>query len=136
LKFYDEHGALFSSTEDSINLSSDIIAWQPSGGLIATIEKQPAGKVGTTISFFELNGLKRSEFNPNEGRAVASIDDPVLNLAWNAASDILVLRKANSLELWHRSNYMWMLKGLVTRAFRGQVEGIKFFSWDRENAYK
>ena len=126
---------MFSSTEDSINLNSDIIAWQPSGGLIASIEKQPSGKDGNVVSFFELNGLKRSEFNPQEGRKADH--EAILSMSWNSTSDVLVLRKTSSLELWHRSNYIWMLKGLVTRRnFQNQVDNIKFFSWDREFAYK
>jgi hypothetical protein len=128
---------LFSSTDESIQLCSDIIAWQPTGGLIASLEKQPTGKDGYLVSFFELNGLKRSDFNPRDGKQGDAENEPVLSMSWNGASDILVLRKASSLELWHRSNYVWMLKGLVTRReLKNKVDGIKFFSWDREFAYK
>jgi len=37
LKVYDESGTLFSSTEDSTQILSDVLCWQPSGGLIAAI---------------------------------------------------------------------------------------------------
>lgn len=137
IRFYDDTGKMYAESEEACVISSHCLAWQPSGGLIGTLCKTPSG--ATVVMFLELNGLKRSDFDPFEGRAKED-NEPVLDLLWNTSSDILALRKRSSVELWHRSNYFWMLKKTVNlEDASGTVpkDGtLSYLSWDSELPYR
>lgn len=138
---FDETGTLFSNTENTTMLLSTVLDWQPRGSLIAALEKSPPGRnTDTIVSFFELNGLKRSEFDHCEGRSTLN-NDPIISLVWNSSSDLLAMRKRHCIELWYRSNYVWMCKSSIFARRKGEdgegaLDGIKFFTWDSQFSYK
>ena len=108
---------------------------------MVSLEKSPPGRnTDAIVSFFELNGLKRSEFDCSEGRSTLN-QDKILSLVWNNTSDLLAMRKRHCIELWYRSNYVWMCKSSIFSRRKGDdgkgaLDGIKFFTWDKQFAYK
>jgi hypothetical protein len=127
IKVYDDTGALYSTTEECHPLLNACLEWQPSGGLIAAFGKSPHGKV---VFLFELNGLRRADFSPYDDRRDDGEQEEVQGLEWNSASNILAIKFKYSVELWTRSNYVWMKKKCL-RAERSE-SCIQMAKWDVE----
>ncbi|CAG7729237.1 unnamed protein product [Allacma fusca] len=133
---YDEAGKLFSASDESIVFSSKCLSWQPSGGLIATLGVSPSSS--PNVTFLELNGLKRADFDPFEGRTSGDEKLPILEILWNANSDVLALKKEATVEMWVRSNYVWMCKKIIFPENTHDVKRstILSASWDLEIPYR
>eukprot|EP01133_Synstelium_polycarpum_P003655 gene3655-4201_t len=109
LRVWERALILHAISEPSIVGLEGVMAWRPSGSLVAASHRLPNKQ---EIALFERNGLKHGEFNlrgPN--------DDVVEAIEWSATSEILAIHLTNAasptrsvVQLWHRSNYHWFLK--------------------------
>jgi len=109
-------------------INSPVLSWQPSGGLLATVEKLPS-QATDVVTFLELNGLKRADFDPKIG------NDKIVDIYWNHASDVLTLQTDTSdLYLWTRDNYAWMCKKRI--AYDENNGSICSVIWDMDCPYK
>lgn len=79
-------------------IDSGVVSWQPEGLL--------TGVRGKTVVLWEKNGLKHGQFELLSGR----IDE----LVWNSDGEILAIQTESQVQLWHRSNYHWYLKQVLS----------------------
>ena len=91
----------------------------------------PKGKKDLQVAFLEKNGLRHGQF---QLRLTDAANTNVQNMAWNSASDILMVHLAepdyDTVQLWTRSNYHWYLKW--NRRFPDRCDLVAF---DEENPY-
>lgn len=122
---FDEDGKLYSTSSfEDYKILNHTLAWQPSGGLLACFGESSHGKV---VVLFELNGLQRSCV-PLER------NDEVVGIEWNQTSDILAVLYQDTVQLWTRNNYVWMLKKSFTKLSQnGGRQFIQFCGWDLQN---
>ncbi|XP_054288368.1 elongator complex protein 1 isoform X2 [Macrosteles quadrilineatus] len=120
IKIFDKCGSLQCTSEFIPGLGG-VIAWRPSGNLIALTQNLPNKQV---VCFMEKNGLRHGEFTlpPNL---------KVFNLSWNNESTILsavctdeLLDKPCVL-FWTMGNYHWYLKQKLV--FQSSVVSLQ---WD------
>jgi elongator complex protein 1 len=127
-RVYERNGKFFSKSEDGVLTQSRLLAWKPSGDVLASVQSLPTHD---EVIFFERNGLRHYEFKilPDNAR--------VVDLQWNASSDILstVVRLPSTsqehrtaLLLWSTRNYHWYLKQELLFA-----EDHISVNWDAEN---
>ncbi|KAG9098159.1 hypothetical protein FRC06_006747 [Ceratobasidium sp. 370] len=130
LRFYSSNPPAHLSTSEATPGLEGVLAWRPSGGLIATSQRfgYEGGGIGRPrrhdILFFERNGLRRSEFGIRDATApahapmVPSATRPwgykVREVLWSTDSAVLALwieRDAGDcVQLWTTGNYHWYLK--------------------------
>ncbi|KAG8722224.1 hypothetical protein FRC09_006606 [Ceratobasidium sp. 395] len=127
LRFYSSNPPAHLSTSEATPGLEGVLAWRPSGGLIATTQRfgyegGGVGRVGRhDVLFFERNGLRRSEFgirdatgSPMEPDATRPWGYKVKEVLWSADSNILALwierDAADCVQLWTTGNYHWYLK--------------------------
>ncbi|KAG9083537.1 hypothetical protein FS749_005957 [Ceratobasidium sp. UAMH 11750] len=130
LRFYSSNPPAHLSTSEATPGLEGVLAWRPSGGLIATSQRfgYEGGCIGRPrrhdILFFERNGLRRSEFGIRDAAALA--DTPIVSGAtrpwgyrvkevlWSADSAVLALwierDTGDCVQLWTTGNYHWYLK--------------------------
>ncbi|GAX19572.1 elongator complex protein 1 [Fistulifera solaris] len=123
IRFYQTSDLTFQAmgrTEDGsgklvTGLVAAPLAWagMQCSQLLATLQTKGRNKV--QVAFFEPNGLRHGEFLLPDGTS------PVLELCWNADSQLVAVVFESKLQLWHRRNYHWYLKreihtpSLITR---------------------
>lgn len=107
------------------------LAWQPNGGLIASVEEnvvQEDGKPVNRVILWEKNCLRHGEF-------VVTLDNnfpavKFLDLKWNKDSDVLSVLVSSGdqqiLTLYIRSNYKWFQKKVV---FIKAGHQVTHYSW-------
>ncbi|KAG9116362.1 hypothetical protein FRC07_007460, partial [Ceratobasidium sp. 392] len=127
LRFYSSNPPAHLSTSEATPGLEGVLAWRPSGGLIATTQRfgYEGGGVGREgrhdVVFFERNGLRRSEFGIRDARSIqadVSAARPwgykVKEVLWNTDSTVLALwierDNADCVQLWTTGNYHWYLK--------------------------
>ncbi|KAG9120672.1 hypothetical protein FRC07_003758, partial [Ceratobasidium sp. 392] len=132
LRFYSSNPPAHLSTSEATPGLEGVLAWRPSGGLIATTQRfgYEGGGVGREgrhdVVFFERNGLRRSEFGIRDARSIQadmSAAKPwgykVKEVLWNTDSAVLALwieRDSadcvifGEVQLWTTGNYHWYLK--------------------------
>ncbi|GAX09682.1 elongator complex protein 1 [Fistulifera solaris] len=124
IRFYQTSDLAFQSlgrTEDGsgklvTGLLAAPLAWagHQCSQLLATL--QTKGRNKKQVAFLEPNGLRHGEF------VLPDVTSPVLELCWNADSQLLAVVFESKIQLWHRRNYHWYLKReihtptLMTRA--------------------
>lgn len=128
-RVWERSGKFFSKSEPGVLTQSVLLAWKPSGDILASTQSLPEHD---EVIFFERNGLRHYEFKV---RAPAA--SRVHDLQWNASSDILsVLVKLPkgdvngswAHQLWTTRNYHWYLK--QERFYSSDRLNI---NWDSEN---
>lgn len=128
-RVWERSGKFFSKSESGVLTQSVLLAWKPSGDILASTQSLPEHD---EVIFFEKNGLRHYEFKVR-GPANARVHD----LQWNASSDVLsVLVKLPSgnangkwaHQLWTTRNYHWYLK--QERFYDSERVAI---TWDSEN---
>jgi len=122
-----------SRTDDtisSISFLNSSLTWQPSGGLIAAFGYSPTSK--NSVLLFEKNGLQRAEFSVVSNETTEKDKDDIRGLEWNADSTILAIVYDTRVDLWTRSNYVWMLKRTVkcSPPVTGDACSIIYAKWD------
>lgn len=125
LQVWDRAGVLQATSEDTQGLQPSIIAWRPSGNIIACTQSVPH-KQSQDIVFFERNGLRHGEFSLRSNVVVQE-------MKWNPDSEILGLlvessNKKNAIQLWHMSNFRWYLKHSII-----YPDKVISFLWDTHN---
>jgi elongator complex protein 1 len=144
-RVYERSGKFFTKSESGVLTQSVLLAWKPSGDVLASTQSLPTHD---EVIFFEKNGLRHYEFkiHPEHGR--------IIDLQWNASSDILstLVRLPNhplspmvggmhrfsdertfsshtlALQLWSTKNYHWYLK----QEFLFHDNHVSV-NWDAEN---
>ena len=114
----NEDGLVQSVSEKGRKKMSGLVAWQPSGSMVAGVDYVQEGEEGKKkyrVIFWEKNGLRHLEFNLPE--TVVEVQQ----LLWSADSTILyvkVRKDSNQHELlvYFRANYHWYLKNVVSLA--------------------
>lgn len=148
---------MLSSTSEPTAGLEHVLAWQPSGSIIAASQRTPPAEAGGHnahhVVFFERNGLRRYEFALRE-QGDASV---VRELAWNAESTLLavwierpeghvgasargcfalVTRTDHvcgpAVQIWHRNNYHWYLKQEIAPRLSGNGK-VTSVVWHPEN---
>ncbi|CAE6434599.1 unnamed protein product [Rhizoctonia solani] len=129
LRFYSSDPLVHLSTSEYTPGLEGVLAWRPSGGLIASTQRfgYEGGGVGRQgrhdVVFFERCGLRRGEFgvrgcvsmgNPESDASAGPWGYKVKELLWNTDSSILALwiehASGDSVQLWTTGNYHWYLK--------------------------
>ncbi|KAG8738161.1 hypothetical protein FRC10_007220 [Ceratobasidium sp. 414] len=126
LRFYSSNPPAHLSTSEATPGLEGVLAWRPSGGLIATSQRfgYDGGGIGRPrrhdILFFERNGLRRSEFGIRDATALA--DAPMVPTAirpwgykvkevlWSTDSAVLALwieRDAGDCDSIEDRTFMW-----------------------------
>ncbi|KAG8724729.1 hypothetical protein FRC09_015202 [Ceratobasidium sp. 395] len=103
-RFYSSNPPAHLSTSEATPGLEGVLAWRPSGGLIATTQRfgYEGGGIGRAgrhdILFFERNGLRRSEFGIRDATSSPMVPDAtrpwgykVKEVLWSADSNILAL---------------------------------------------
>lgn len=109
----NENGFVQSVSEKGKSKFNHLVAWQPSGSVIAGAEYLQKGqKKQYRIIFWEKNGLRHLEFD-----LPAKIES-VQQLFWNVDSSILFVRVKyengqHKLLQYYRANYKWFLKNSI-----------------------
>ncbi|EFA84443.1 elongation protein 1 [Heterostelium album PN500] len=133
LRTWERSLVLHAISEPLITGLESVVAWRPSGSLVACPNRLPNKH---EIALFERNGLKHGEFNIRVGAEV-------LALEWSADSEILALhlrltnstaaaddkqqqQRSSVVQIWHRSNYHWFLKHELHCAENDSVVCIRF----------
>ncbi|KAI0048587.1 IkappaB kinase complex, IKAP component [Auriscalpium vulgare] len=127
LRIYSREGVL-QSTSEPIAALEHVLAWRPSGNLIAGTQRFGSfkgagqGKEGRhDVVFFERNGLRHGEFGLR--RNAADVGDEhvarrwgykVKELSWSSDSNVLAVwieeDERDIVQLWTTGNYHWYLK--------------------------
>ncbi|KAL5710956.1 Elongator complex protein 1 [Ranunculus cassubicifolius] len=119
-----ESGTLHASSQSKV-FTSAALDWMPSGAKIAAACSSKSNGKGSSISFFERNGLERSSFTID-----GAMDGVVEMLKWNCNSDLLtaVVRYEgyDAIKIWTFSNNRWYLKQEMQYT---RKDGVKFM-WD------
>ncbi|CAE6360205.1 unnamed protein product [Rhizoctonia solani] len=129
LRFYSSNPPVHLSTSEYTPGLEGVLAWRPSGGLIASTQRfgYEGGGIGRQgrhdVVFFERCGLRRGEFsirncvaigNPAANASAGLWGYKVKELLWNTDSSILALwvehASGDSVQLWTTGNYHWYLK--------------------------
>ncbi|CAE6474264.1 unnamed protein product [Rhizoctonia solani] len=129
LRFYSSSPTVHLSTSEYTPGLEGVLAWRPSGGLIASTQRfgYEGGGIGRQgrhdVVFFERCGLRRGEFgirgcvatdNAEANKSAGLWSYKVKELLWNADSSILALwvehASGDSVQLWTTGNYHWYLK--------------------------
>lgn len=112
----DPQGGLVQSvSERGSPALSQLVAWQPSGSLVAGTDVQEAkGEKVQRVVFWEKNGLRHLEFSL--GGEVQKVKD----LFWSLDSAVLFVRagfaEGEKLLCYYRANYHWFLKHTIPLA--------------------
>ncbi|KAJ1302839.1 hypothetical protein OPQ81_003142 [Rhizoctonia solani] len=153
LRFYSSNPPVHLSTSEYTPGLEGVLAWRPSGGLIASTQRfgYEGGGIGRhgrhDVVFFERCGLRRGEFGIRNG---SKTDNPEINtpadpwsykvkeLLWNADSSILALwverAGTDCVQLWTTGNYHWYLKQEISPA--GNPSRYTSVIWHPENALR
>lgn len=130
LRMLNSMGQLESVSEPATHLSG-VVAWEPKGGLIATVRPNQ-------IQFFERNGLKRYTFDIDNSSTVCQ-------LAWSTDSSVLsIAHTSGEIHLYTMKNWHWYRKQTLQFGSNALVkwhpempctmgvvenEQINFFTW-------
>lgn len=125
LRVYTRDGQLDSASEP-VNCMTEHLSWKPQGSLIASIQRRTEipDEEGLELIFFERNGLRHGEFDLR-----LPSDEPILDLCWNANSEILTVVLIDRIQLWTTKNYHWFLKQEVN------LNNIQFAKWHPEKDF-
>ncbi|CAE6477418.1 hypothetical protein ACGC1H_007622 [Rhizoctonia solani] len=153
LRFYSSTPPVLLSTSEYTPGLEGVLAWRPSGGLIASTQRfgYEGGGIGRQgrhdVVFFERCGLRRGEFGLRNGFKTETPEtntptDPwsykVKELLWNADSSILALwierTGSDCVQLWTTGNYHWYLKQEVIPS--GTSSRYTSVAWHPENALR
>lgn len=106
------------------------ISWAGSNtsNLLACVQRK--GRKGRNIVFLEQNGLQHGGFKLEHRKD----NEEVVNLDWNAESDLLAVTlevsgenlKYGKVQIYHRNNYHWYLKFELKYDEGNLVSGIRF----------
>ena len=123
------HNATGRSEDGSGKVVPNLIAplsWASSScsNLLASIQRK--GKTKQQVVFFEPNGLRHREFSLRDATVT------VQSLCWNVESDLLGItmqyESRSEFQLWHRANYHWYLKQVLT--YSDNITFSKFHAED------
>ncbi|CAE6454047.1 unnamed protein product [Rhizoctonia solani] len=153
LRFYASNPLLHLSTSEYTPGLEGVLAWRPSGGLIASTQRfgYEGGGVGRQgrhdVVFFERCGLRRGEFGIHSGfktdnAGITTSNGPwsykVKELLWNTDSSILALwierTGVDCVQLWTTGNYHWYLKQEIVPS--GTPSRYTSVAWHPENALR
>ncbi|CDO94325.1 unnamed protein product [Kluyveromyces dobzhanskii CBS 2104] len=125
LRVFSRDGQLNSASEP-VDGMSEHLSWKPQGSLIASVQRktQVPDEDGMDLIFFERNGLRHGEFDLR-----LPSDEPLLDLCWNANSEILTIVLFDRVQLWTTKNYHWFLK----QEF--YFDNITFAKWHPEKDF-
>nr|CAD7595063.1 unnamed protein product [Timema genevievae] len=127
IRIFNREGVLQYTSEKLSGLES-VLAWRPSGNLLATTQQLPNKYI---VAFFEKNGLRHGEFS----LPFCSSERKVLQLLWNTESTILTVHCENvassdtSLYFYTVNNYHWYLKQVLDFS---KDRKIRCVEWDIE----
>nr|CAD7455918.1 unnamed protein product [Timema tahoe] len=127
IRIFNREGVLQYTSEKLSGLES-VLAWRPSGNLLATTQQLPNKYI---VAFFEKNGLRHGEFS----LPFCSSERKVLQLLWNIESTILTVHCENvassdtSLYFYTVNNYHWYLKQVLDFS---KDRKIRCVEWDIE----
>nr|CAD7393378.1 unnamed protein product [Timema cristinae] len=128
IRIFNREGVLQYTSEKLSGLES-VLAWRPSGNLLATTQQLPNKYI---VAFFEKNGLRHGEFS----LPFSSSERKVLQLLWNTESTILTVHCENvassdtSLYFYTVNNYHWYLKQVLDFS---KDQKICCVEWDIES---
>ncbi|CAE7213541.1 unnamed protein product [Rhizoctonia solani] len=153
LRFYSSNPPVHLSTSEYTPGLEGVLAWRPSGGLIASTQRfgYEGGGIGRQgrhdVVFFERCGLRRGEFGIRNGLATETPGTnartgpwnyKVKELLWNTDSSILALwierAGVDCVQLWTTSNYHWYLKQEIVPS--GAHSRYTSVAWHPENALR
>ncbi|KAJ1883283.1 putative elongator complex protein 1 [Coemansia sp. RSA 1722] len=130
LRVFARDGKLHSVAE-RIRMLEHLVAWKPSGRLVAATEKLEHKH---SVVFFERNGLRHGDFDLRKNTR------KVVQLAWNADSTVLAILaiivhddgvEQPVVELWTDKNYHWYMKQEIRSSVFG--DWISHVIWDPES---
>ncbi|ORX69138.1 IkappaB kinase complex, IKAP component [Linderina pennispora] len=129
IRVFSREGKLHSICE-KIKALEHVMAWRPSGRLIAATEKLEHRH---DVVFFERNGLRHGEFT------LRPSTEAVMNLTWNSDSSIVAVTLVSNtgmgpevcVELWSDKNYHWYLKQEIRSSVLGDT--VSHVVWDTED---
>lgn len=101
IRVYSRDG-LLESTSEPVDGQEGLVAWKPSGSIIASVQTSVINK----CIFFEKNGLRHGEFDLRQNSCVTA-------LKWNSDSSVLLVQYADHAEFWVASNYHYALKAAI-----------------------
>ncbi|KAL8292997.1 hypothetical protein RQP46_000691 [Phenoliferia psychrophenolica] len=137
LRIFTRVGVLSSTSEPTAGLEH-VLAWQPSGSIIAASQKtlpSGEGEGAHHVVFFERNGLRRYEFALREEER-GKTGSVIRELAWNAESTLLAVwlerQEGHVVQIWHRNNYHWYLKQEITPRLSRNAK-VTSVVWHPEN---
>ncbi|KAF8594643.1 IkappaB kinase complex, IKAP component [Ceratobasidium sp. AG-I] len=152
LRFYSPNPAAHLSTSEVTPGLEGVLAWRPSGGLIASAQRfgYEGGGVGRQgrhdVVFFERCGLRRSDFAVRDAvpktPAAEGLERPwgykVKEMLWSTDSSILALwierDSGDCVQLWTMGNYHWYLKqDILPTSESGRYTQVV---WHPENALR
>jgi elongator complex protein 1 len=104
LRVWGRDGSL-QSTGESVDRMGGLLAWRPSGSLIAGVQQVGARM---DVVFFERNGLRHGEFTLTH----TATDATVRELLWTSDSSVLAVwlsrrGAGDCVQLWTVGNYHW-----------------------------
>ncbi|KAG5513707.1 hypothetical protein PMAC_000745 [Pneumocystis sp. 'macacae'] len=103
IRVFARNGIL-DSVSQPVDYLESLLAWKPSGSVIASIQRKPKE---LDVIFFERNGLRHGEFSL---KSSLSSEESILDIQWNSDSSLLSILVPNKIQLWYMSNYHWHLK--------------------------
>ncbi|KAJ1958693.1 putative elongator complex protein 1 [Linderina pennispora] len=129
IRVFSREGKLHSICE-KIKALEHVMAWRPSGRLIAATEKLEHRH---DVVFFERNGLRHGEFT------LRPSTEAVMSLTWNSDSSIVAVTLVSNtgmgpevcVELWSDKNYHWYLKQEIRSSVLG--DAVSHVVWDTED---
>lgn len=108
VRVYTRDGNL-DSVSEPVDQLIGLVAWRPSGNLIASVQRHDDDNESPSVVFFERNGLRRGQFSLRIKPKIS-----VLGLSWNSDSDCLAVCLSDRVQLWTTKNYHWYLKQEVS----------------------
>ena len=101
IRTFGKTGSLLATSDPSARGVSHVLAFKPTGILMATTRRSDTGH---ELAFFERNGL------PKGGFPLRDVALRVKEVAWNCDGSLLAIWLDTKVQLWSTGNYHWYLK--------------------------
>ncbi|UZJ53574.1 hypothetical protein CBS101457_002894 [Exobasidium rhododendri] len=101
IRTFSKTGSLLATSDPESTGVSHVLAFKPTGILMATTQRIEDGH---NLAFFERNGLPKGGFPLKDSKA------KVREIAWNCDGTLLSIWLDSKVQIWSSGNYHWYLK--------------------------
>jgi elongator complex protein 1 len=130
VRVYTREGQI-ESVGEAVDGLEEAIAWQPSGSIIASVQRFDDH---AEIVFFERNGLRHGQFSLRESKEDLLKEHSTIRLEWNIDSTILAVIFKSKVQLWTTKNYHWYLKQEIFLDLVLANADLPIVAWNPEKA--